>query len=63
MSTIKIEDLPESRELTDTELDKVAGGYLLGFTQPTMFLAPSLYGSYSISTIPLPGVTVAGVRG
>ena len=30
----------------------------MGLLQPT-----ALYGSFSINTIPLPGVTVAGVRG
>lgn len=63
MARIKIEDLPETRELNDDELDHVAGGILIGLNQPSLFFSPSLYGSFSISTIPLPGVTVAGVRG
>jgi hypothetical protein len=67
MARIKIEDLPEDRELTEAELDRVAGGILIGLN---LALAPSLerYGSYSISKLPLPGggtggISVMGVRG
>jgi hypothetical protein len=65
MARIKIENIPVEQELSDSDLDKVSGGILIGSTMllsPT-YLAPSLYGSYSITALPLGGITVAGVRG
>lgn len=63
MARIKIEDIPEDRELSDNDLDQVAGGILIGLSQPSLFQPVSSFGSFSISKFPLPGVTVAGVRG
>jgi hypothetical protein len=63
MARIKIEDISVERELTDSELDKVAGGVLIGLSQPMLYPTISLYGSYSITSMPLSGLTVAGVRG
>lgn len=62
MARIKIEDIPRNRELTPNELERVTGGILIGLYQP--LLSPTqLYGSYSITSLPLSGITVAGVRG
>ncbi len=63
MARIKIEDIPVERELTDSELDQVSGGILIGLSQPSLLQTTSLYGSFSISMMPLAGITVAGVRG
>jgi len=63
MARIKIEDLSNDRELDDDDLDRIAGGLSLSFNQTTLLKSTNLYGSYSIGTIPLPGITVAGVRG
>lgn len=65
MARIKIEDIPVERELSDSDLDKVSGGILIGTTallKPT-YQTSTLYGSYNITKLPLGGITVAGVRG
>ncbi len=63
MARIKIEDIPLKRELSENELDQVAGGLMASFSQLGLMKPAALYGSFSITSIPLPGVTVAGVRG
>ncbi len=68
MARISIADIdPQAakaqQELTEQELDTVVGGAFFSLSSPILFQPTMLYGSYSISKVPLSGISVTGVRG
>lgn len=68
MARISIADIDPraakgQQELTEQELDTVVGGALFSLSSPTLLQPTTLYGSYSISRVPLSGISVTGVRG